>query len=88
MLELLKTPRWSTAGNTHDLPATLPGWLLAYLAVQGDWVSRDRLLALFWPDAASTEAQHNLRMNLLRLRQLLAEWGVAEALHKIGRAHV
>jgi len=76
MLLLLQTPRWTVPTAVHDLPATLPGWLVAFLAVQSDWVNRDRLLALFWPDAASVEAHHNLRMNLLRVRQLLLAWGL------------
>lgn len=80
MLHLLQTPRWLVPGAQHDLPATLPGWIVAFLALQGDWVSRDRLLVLFWPDAGSAEAHNSLRANLHRARQLLGAWGIADQL--------
>jgi predicted ATPase len=80
MLHLLGTPQWRTATGSHPLPNTLPGWTIAFLALQAGWVARDRLTALFWPDVASVEALHNLRMALHRVRPLLAEWGVEAAL--------
>jgi predicted ATPase/DNA-binding SARP family transcriptional activator len=80
MLRLLGTPHWRTPDAQHELPNTLPGWTIAFLAVKGDWVSRDHLLALLWPDAAAAEAQHSLRVNLHRARGVLASWGLTEAL--------
>ena len=80
VLRLLGPPQWNLPGVQHDLPNTLPGWTIAFLAVQGDWVARDRLLALLWPDATTAEAHHSLRVNLHRARIVLAAWGVAEAL--------
>jgi DNA-binding SARP family transcriptional activator len=56
--------------------------LLAYLAYGGDWVSRDRLAYLFWPDTSTRAARQSLRQLLKRVRQLdwLAEVGLeAEA---------
>jgi predicted ATPase/DNA-binding SARP family transcriptional activator len=44
--------------------------LLAYLAYQGDWVSRDRLAYLFWPDVSPDKARNNLRQLLRRARAL------------------
>jgi hypothetical protein len=44
--------------------------LLAYLAYQDDWVSREKLAYLFWPDTTTQKAQHNLRQLLHRLRSL------------------
>jgi|GEM_PF-990228 len=44
--------------------------LLAYLAHQGDWVSRERLAALFWPDHGADQARTNLRKVMFRLRSL------------------
>lgn len=44
--------------------------LLAVLAVAGDWVTRDRLAALFWPDRDHAAARANLRKLLMELRQL------------------
>lgn len=46
--------------------------LLAYLAYQGDWVSRDKLAFLFWPDTESSRAKENLRGLLKRVHAL--EW--------------
>lgn len=80
MLHLLDTPHWSSAGKRTDLPTTLPGWTVAFLALQDDWIARDRLCTLLWPDASSTDAQHSLRVNLYRVRALLTTWGVAHAL--------
>jgi predicted ATPase/DNA-binding SARP family transcriptional activator/Tfp pilus assembly protein PilF len=80
MLHLLQTPHWRASAARHDLPATLPGGIIAFLAFQADWVGRDRLLALLWPEAGTAEAQHSLRTNLLRVRQLLGEWGLPAAL--------
>jgi DNA-binding SARP family transcriptional activator len=52
--------------------------MLAYLAYRGDWVTRETLVGLFWPQRAEPEAQHNLRANLHRVKKLLANWGLAE----------
>ncbi|MCX8004392.1 MAG: tetratricopeptide repeat protein [Burkholderiaceae bacterium] len=71
---------WRTDGGLRPLPDTLPGWTIAYLAVNGDWIARERLCALLWPQASPAEAQHSLRMNLHRMRGLLSEWGQADAL--------
>lgn len=65
------------AGGEKELPDTLPGYLLAYLAYRADWVARDTLTGLFWPDRRETDALHNLRANLHRVRRLLAPWSLA-----------
>lgn len=44
--------------------------LLAYLAHQGDWVSRERLAALFWPNHGADRARANLRKVMFHLRSL------------------
>jgi predicted ATPase/DNA-binding SARP family transcriptional activator len=44
--------------------------LLAYLGWRGDWVSRDQLAALFWPERAQEAARSNLRKLLLEARGL------------------
>jgi predicted ATPase/DNA-binding SARP family transcriptional activator len=80
MLHLLGTPQWRTDERSHPLPNTLPGWTLAFLALQGDWVSRERLIVMLWPDATAADAQHNLRVDLHRARAVLASWGIEEAL--------
>lgn len=48
--------------------------LLAYLALARDWsVSRDVLIALFWPDVRDERARNSLRVALHGLRQVLGD---------------
>jgi DNA-binding SARP family transcriptional activator/tetratricopeptide (TPR) repeat protein len=80
-LELLcAPPQLRHGGAALDLPASVPGWLLAVLAQRADGWAREALLALFWPDAAPDEAQHRLRVTLHRARQWLQSAGLAERL--------
>lgn len=44
--------------------------LLAYLAYQGDWVSRSRLTYVFWSDLSDEAARRNLRKVVHKLRKL------------------
>jgi predicted ATPase len=44
--------------------------LLAYLALRADWVGRDELAALFWPERGQDAARSNLRKLLLEVRTL------------------
>jgi tetratricopeptide (TPR) repeat protein len=89
MLRLLTVPAWAPEGAPpHRLPATVPGALILVLALQGDTgMPRERLAALFWPDAAPADALHHLRVNLHRARTLLRGWGFAEHLRAEG-AHL
>lgn len=86
MLRLLTVPAWAPEGAApHRLPATVPGALVLVLALQGDTgMPRERLAALFWPDAAPADALHHLRVNLHRARTLLRGWGFAEHLRAEG----
>jgi len=80
-LNLLGASHWLNASRERrDVPDNLPGYLIAYLAYRSDWVSREALAGLFWPERAEDEAQHNLRANLHRARSLLAGWGAGECL--------
>ncbi|MBL8340774.1 MAG: AAA family ATPase [Rubrivivax sp.] len=79
-LRLLGAAHWLAGGERRDLPDSLPGYLVCHLAYRGDWVSREALAGLFWPERAEEEAQHNLRANLHRVRTLLQGWGEAAAL--------
>ncbi|HLU83506.1 MAG TPA: hypothetical protein VKZ43_08895 [Trueperaceae bacterium] len=71
-------PRLSVLGGAvlgehatgKSLPLDRRGALLAYLAYDGGWVARDRLVLLFWPDADQAGARRNLRQLLYRTRQL------------------
>lgn len=53
--------------------------LLSYLLIEGrdTPVSRDLLLAMFWPDASHSRAQHSLRQALHLLRRACGEDAVA-----------
>ena len=44
--------------------------LLAHVALRGDWVSRDKLAHLFWPERSQEAARSNLRKLLLEARAL------------------
>ncbi len=81
MLQLLLPPAWAPAGQVpRALPTTVPAALLVVLAAEGGWLARERLAAIFWPDAAPGEALHHLRINLHRSRALLDGWSRREAL--------
>jgi DNA-binding SARP family transcriptional activator/tetratricopeptide (TPR) repeat protein len=79
-LELFGVARWQADSRSGTLPDNLPGYLVAYLAYRGDWVGRESLVELFWPDRQEAEALHNLRSNLHRVRRLLADWSLAQSL--------
>jgi DNA-binding SARP family transcriptional activator len=55
------------------LPIERPLQLLVYLASAGDWVDRDRLAALFWPDHDADASHRNVRKLVHRLRR--SPWG-------------
>jgi len=52
-----------------DLPLRQSLLLGAYLAHRDDWVGRDELLALFWPDEAESVARHNLSQLVYHCRR-------------------
>ncbi len=79
-LVLLDVPHLQHAGRRLDLPNNVPGHLLAYLGLAGDWVTREALAALFWADRPEPDAQHNLRVNLHRMKKQLEAWGLDDRL--------
>jgi DNA-binding SARP family transcriptional activator len=60
-LKLLGRPRVFSNGQWRPLPSGRRGQLLAYLALQGEWVARDRLADLLWHDLTMPDARRNLR---------------------------
>jgi len=82
MLYLLRSPAWVAPDDPvpRPLPITLPAAVLVVLATQADWLTREQLALVFWPDAAPADALHHLRINLHRARGLLRAWGMADAL--------
>jgi DNA-binding SARP family transcriptional activator/predicted ATPase len=60
-LRLLGAPRILLGDAWRPLPADRRGQLLAFLALDGEWVTRDRLADLLWPDLTMAAARRNLR---------------------------
>lgn len=79
-LQLFGPPRLACGGQCIDLPLGAPASLLACLGAHGDWMSREQLALLFWPDAGTSDAQRLLRVTLYRARALLRTAQVDEAL--------
>lgn len=69
-LVLLDAPAAYLDGRRFELPVHKPAALLLVLACAGDWVGRERLVALFWPDSLEEEGRHRLRTSLMRARRL------------------
>lgn len=69
-LRLLGPARAEYQGRSVVFQPDLRFLLLAYLACRGDWVSRDHLTFLFWPDIPGPEARTKLRHLLSRARAL------------------
>lgn len=70
MLELSGTPRLHAPGGTVVFAAERRFQLLALLAISGDWVPREQVAQLLWPDRSITEARRNLRKVVLRAREV------------------
>jgi len=65
---LLGVPHVDDEGEERLLPVGKAACLLAFLAVRADWVRRDELALLFWPDSDEASARHALRQLLYRAR--------------------
>ncbi len=70
MLRLFDTPRYELDGVRLEIAPTKPAALALFLAVQGDWVERERLVVMFAPDLNESAARHHLRVLLNRTKQL------------------
>ncbi len=70
LLWLLGKPAYGPADGRAELAVSLPVVLLAYLALQENWVSRQHLATLFWPDAAEGGARRNLRRLISRIGEV------------------
>jgi predicted ATPase/DNA-binding SARP family transcriptional activator len=70
-LQMLGGARIALGDETsRPVKATVRGQALAYLALTGDWVTRDHLGFLFWADSPDATVRHNVRQLLKRIRQL------------------
>jgi len=72
-LALLGVPRRRGPDGEVVLPPGQATQLAALLAVRGDWVGRDDLVATFWPDADRRRGRHNLSQLLYAIRR--SAWG-------------
>ena len=72
LVQLLGVPKARLDTHTVEFTADMRYQCLAYLAVVGDWVRRDDLVFLFWPDTPQDRARKHLRQLLKRIRKL--EW--------------
>ncbi len=71
VIQLLGPTTLLLDGRPLPLPDRRVRALLAYLVLEGGWVSRDRLCAWLWPEAPREKARLSLRVALSRLRTLL-----------------
>lgn len=68
-LLLLGPALWCAGGAPIPLAAERPWQLLAWLGHHCDWVPREQLATLLWPEHGTEAARRNLRKVLFRLRQ-------------------
>jgi predicted ATPase/DNA-binding SARP family transcriptional activator len=69
-LRLLGTPEVKAGATSFSFSLERRYQLLAYLAHAGEWVSRDQLAYLFWPDHSDKAARSNVRKALFNARKL------------------
>lgn len=69
-LSLLGPPVLRWEGREWAFGAERRFQLLAWLALQGDWVGREQAAALFWPEQGQAAARRNLRKLLFKLHDL------------------
>ena len=70
---LLGVPRRRDGDGETALTAGRAAQLAAYLALRADWVARDELVALLWPDAPPQRGRHTLSQLLYQIRR--TPWG-------------
>ena len=70
LLRLLGTPHLDTDSGRLDLLPQRPALLLWRLALEGDWLTREYLADLFWPEGRDGDARHNLRLLIARARKV------------------
>jgi DNA-binding SARP family transcriptional activator len=69
-LRLLGRARVFDGEQWFEAPHDKRFGLLAYLACAGDWVEREKLAFLFWPDVEDARARRDLRNLIYRTREL------------------
>jgi DNA-binding SARP family transcriptional activator len=66
---LLGAPRVRVSEAWYDLPQTKASALLLYLAYSGEWLSREELLYIFYPDTPEAPARTSFRQLLTAVRK-------------------
>ena len=74
-IRVLGRPEVLLDGQPAKFPTRKALALLIYLVVTGEMHPREKLMALLWPDSATSAAQASLRNTLARLRTTLGEAG-------------
>ena len=74
-IRVLGRPEVLLDGQPAKFPTRKALALLIYLVVTGEIHSREKLMALLWPDSTTSAAQASLRNTLARLRTTLGEAG-------------
>lgn len=69
-IKLLGVPSINLAGNWQPIPSDKRGAFLIYLAYKQDWLHREQLSFLFWPDSDDKTARRNLRQIINRSKKL------------------
>lgn len=71
LLPLQQTPTSdSKLADPIYLPIKQPLLFMSYLALSGEWISRDVLLTVFWPEESEAKARHNLSQLLYHCKKL------------------
>jgi len=68
-VRLLGAAQVNSGSDWIELPPGKTSALLYYLAYKNDWVSRDELVFLLWPDSSEGAARKNLRQLLSTIRR-------------------
>ncbi len=69
-IKLLGTPQVLYEGLWQDIALNKTYLLIIYLIYKTDWVSRDEILGLFYPELPEEKARVNLRALLKRVRKI------------------
>ncbi len=82
-LRLLESPYILFNGERSDLTPQKPSLLLLYLAIKHDWVKRDELLVVFYPEDDERSARHNLRVLINRAKAIIWSEGLEVEPHRL-----